>query len=115
MAWFLSIFKVMVAFYLPFVCLRFFWWRMNTWGEVTSFVGSLPLGYPFWPALGPVHKPFWEGFLLPFAKGRIVILVTALPTPPEKEDVLTNFCQGRKPPGFWGRITSSLPLKIVFN
>ncbi len=39
------------------------------------------------------------------------LLVATLPAPPENEEVLTNFHQGRKPRGFWRRITSSVPLK----
>lgn len=110
MAWFLFINNVMVAFFLPLAWLRFFWWRMNIWGEITGLVGSLPLGYLVWFTLGFAHKPFWQGFLILFVGGWIAILVVTLLTPPEKEEVLSNFYQRCKPPGFWGRITSSLPL-----
>jgi solute:Na+ symporter, SSS family len=110
MAWFLFINNVMVAFFLPLAWLRFFWWRMNIWGEITGVVGSLPLGYFIWFTLDYAHKPFWQGFLLLFAAGWIAILTVTLITPPEKPDVLTDFYRRCKPPGFWGKITDSLPL-----
>jgi Na+/proline symporter len=109
MAWFLFINNVMIAFILPLAWLRFFWWRLNIWGEIAALVGGLPLGYIIWFPLGFAHKPFWQGFLLLFGAGWVVILTVTLLTPPEKQETLEEFYRRCRPPGFWGRITHSLP------
>ena len=45
MSWFLYINAVMIAFILPLAWLRFFWWRLNIWGEAAGVLIGLPLGY----------------------------------------------------------------------
>jgi SSS family solute:Na+ symporter len=109
MAWFLFINNVMIAFILPLAWLRFFWWRLNIWGEIAALVGGLPLGYIIWFPLGFSHKPFWQGFLLLFGTGWLVIVAVTLLTPPEKQETLEEFYRLCRPPGFWGRVTDSLP------
>ena len=109
MAWFLFINNVMIAFLLPLAWLRFFWWRLNIWGEIAALVGGLPLSYTIWFPLGFAHKPFWQGFLLLFGSGWLVILAVTLLTPPEKPETLAEFYRLCQPPGFWGKITSQLP------
>lgn len=109
MAWFLFINNVMIAFILPLAWLRFFWWRLNIWGEIAALVGGLPLGYLIWFPLGFAHRPFWQGFLLLFGSGWVVILAVTWLTPPEKQETLEEFYRRCKPPGLWGRVTRSLP------
>ena len=109
MAWFLFINNVMIAFILPLAWLRFFWWRLNIWGEIAALAGGLPLGYVIWFPLGFAHKPFWQGFLLLFGAGWVTILTVTLLTPAEKTETLEHFYQICRPPGFWGRITKTLP------
>lgn len=109
MAWFLFINNVMIAFILPLAWLRFFWWRLNIWGEISALVLGLPLSFVIWFPLGYSHRPFWEGFLLIFGLGWLVILTVTFLTPPEKREVLENFYRLCKPPGFWGEITRVLP------
>ncbi len=109
MAWFLFINNVMIAFILPLAWLRFFWWRLNVWGEIAALVGGLPLGYVLWFPLGFAQRPFWQGFLLLFFSGWLVIVVVTLLTPPEKQETLENFYRLCRPPGLWGKVTDSLP------
>jgi SSS family solute:Na+ symporter len=109
MAWFLFINNVMIAFILPLAWLRFFWWRLNIWGEIAALVGGLPLSYAIWFPLGFAHKPFWQGFLLLFGSGWLVILAVTMLTPPEKQETLEKFYRLCQPPGFWGKVTSTLP------
>lgn len=109
MAWFLFINNVMIAFILPLAWLRFFWWRLNIWGEMAALVIGLPLSFIVWFPLGFSRQPFWHGFLLIFGLGWIVIVTVTLLTPPEKREVLENFYRLCKPPGFWGEITKVLP------
>ncbi len=108
MAWFLFINNVMIAFILPLAWLRFFWWRMNIWGEIAALAFGLPLGYVVWFPLGFATRPLWQGFLLLFGAGWAIILLVTLLTPPEKPEVLENFHRLCKPPGLWGKVTRSL-------
>lgn len=103
-AWFLFINSVMVAFLLPLSWLRFFWWRLNIYGEAAAMLGSLPLGYIIWFVVGFNQRPFWQGFLLLFLVGWAVILVITLLTRPESDKTLQNFYERCRPPGVWGPV-----------
>lgn len=109
MAWFLFINNVMISFILPLAWLRFFWWRLNIWGEMAALIVGLPLSFIIWFPLGFSHQPFWHGFLLIFALGWIVIVTVTLLTPPEKREVLENFYRLCRPPGLWSDIPNILP------
>jgi len=69
----------------------------------------LPLGYIIWFPLGFAHKPFWQGFLLLFGAGWAIIVAVTLLTPAEKTETLEKFYRICRPPGFWGKITQTLP------
>ena len=109
MAWFLFINNVMIAFILPLAWLRFFWWRLNIWGEIAALAGGLPLGYIIWFPMGFSQRPFWQGFLLLFGLGWLVIVTVTLLTPPESPAVLQEFYRRCRPPGFWGKIAEVVP------
>ena len=103
-AWFLFINSVIFAFILPLSWLRFFWWRLNIYGEAAALVFGLPLSYIVWFSLGFSNEqahPFWEGFLLLFGSGFAVIILVSLLTPPEKIETLREFYRRCRPPGFW--------------
>ncbi len=111
MAWFLFINSVMVAFILPLSWLRFFWWRHNIFGEAAAIIIGLPLSYIVWFPLGfsqPEKHPFWQGFLLLFALGWIIIVSIDLLTRPEKMEKLKEFYKKCHPPGFWAPITKEI-------
>jgi SSS family solute:Na+ symporter len=103
-AWFLFINSVVFAFILPLSWLRFFWWRLNIYGEAAALIIGLPLGYIVWFPLGfsnEASHPFWQGFLLLFGLGLLVIVVVSLLTPPERIETLREFYRRCRPPGFW--------------
>jgi SSS family solute:Na+ symporter len=107
MAWFLFINSVMVAFILPLSWLRFFWWRHNIFGEAAAIIIGLPLSYFVWFPLGFSQSdkhPFWQGFLILFALGWIVIITVDLLTRPEKSERLKEFYLKCRPPGFWAPV-----------
>jgi SSS family transporter len=106
-SWLLFINSMVFAFVLPLSWLRFFWWRLNIYGEMTALVAGLPLSYLVWFPLGfhdeRVH-PFWHGFLLLFGLGVVVIILVTYLTPPESEETLLKFYLRCRPPGLWGRV-----------
>src|SRR6478672_6145270 len=108
-AWFLFINSVVFAFILPLSWLRFFWWRLNIYGEAAALVLGLPLSYIVWFPLGfsneQVH-PFWQGFLLLFGLGMVTIVAVSLWTPAEKIETLREFYRRCRPPGFWGPVVA---------
>lgn len=110
-AWFLFINSVVFAFILPLSWLRFFWWRLNIYGEAAALVIGLPLSYIVWFPLGfsddKVHA-FWEGFLLLFGLGVVTIIVVSLLTPAEKIETLREFYRRCRPPGFWKPVVDDL-------
>lgn len=110
MAWFLFINSVMVAFILPLAWMRFFWWRLNIYGEASAVILGIPLGYLIWFPWGFSQKPFWQGFLLLFVAGWLVILIVTLLTRPEKKETLINFYKRCQPPGLWGPITKEFSI-----
>ncbi|MGD9631484.1 MAG: hypothetical protein AB7V18_19775 [Pyrinomonadaceae bacterium] len=111
-SWFLFINSVVFAFILPLSWLRFFWWRLNIYGEAAALVLGLPLSYIVWFVLGfsneQVH-PFWQGFLLLFGLGFVTIILVSLITPAEKIETLREFYRRCRPPGFWGPVLAELP------
>jgi SSS family solute:Na+ symporter len=112
MSWFLYINSVMIAFILPLAWLRFFWWRLNIWGEAAGVLIGLPLGYIIWFPLGFSQRPFWQAFSVLFAAGWAVILLTSLLTPPESLATLRRFYERCHPPGLWGRVASTFPIEM---
>jgi len=92
---------------LPLSWLRFFWWRLNIYGEAAALIIGLPLSYFVWFPLGFSNEqahPFWHGFLMLFGLGMIVIVATTYLTPPERIETLREFYARCRPPGWWGPV-----------
>ncbi len=106
-AWFLFINSVVFAFILPLSWLRFFWWRLNIYGEAAALIIGLPLSYIVWFPLGFSNEqahPFWQGFLLLFGLGFATIIAVTYLTRPERIETLREFYARCQPPGFWGPV-----------
>jgi len=113
-AWFLFINSVVFAFVLPLSWLRFFWWRLNIYGEAVALLIGLPLSYVVWFPLGfsneQVH-PFWQGFLLLFGLGAATIIAVTYLFPPEPMETLKRFYSLCRPPGLWTPVAKEVSLQ----
>src|SRR4029079_3688182 len=113
-AWFLFINSVVFAFILPLSWLRFFWWRLNIYGEAAALVIGLPLSYIVWFPLGfsiEMAHPFWHGFLLLFGLGAFTIVAISIVTRAECMETLREFYLRCRPPGLWGPVIASVGIE----
>ncbi|MGI8746407.1 MAG: sodium:solute symporter family transporter [Bryobacteraceae bacterium] len=109
--WFLFINSVVFAFILPLSWLRFFWWRLNIFGEAAALIAGLPLSYAVWFPLGFSNErehPFWQGFLLLFGLGAVMIIAVTYLTRPESMETLQDFYERCRPPGFWAPVARNV-------
>jgi solute:Na+ symporter, SSS family len=114
-AWFLFINSVVFAFILPLSWLRFFWWRLNIYGEAAALIIGLPLSYVVWFPLGFSNEqahPFWQGFLLLFGLGFVTIIAITYLTRPERIETLREFYARCRPPGFWGPVVKDFAPEV---
>jgi Na+/proline symporter len=100
--------SVLGLFILPLAMLRWTWWRLNIWGEISSFVLGLPLAWVLWFPLGFKDEPYWQAFLVLVLAGLGTTVVVTLLTAPEDEAVLRRFYERVRPPGFWGPVAGSI-------
>ncbi|WP_437223115.1 hypothetical protein SH661x_003081 [Planctomicrobium sp. SH661] len=107
-SWFMFINTATMTFLLPLGFFRFFWWRMNIWGEIVAIVIGIPFCVVVWFFLGGEHWEFWKVFVTLFGTGSVVITAAALLTPPTKSEVLDTFYRTAQPPGFWGPFRKKL-------
>lgn len=102
--------------------LRWFWWRINVWSEITAMVGSLVLFAlftymqgtaegavePRWPALAGLADEY-RALIVASATMVLWILATLL-TRPTDQDHLTAFYRKVRPDGpGWGPIRAQAP------
>ncbi len=90
----------------PVYLLRWFWWRINPWSEITAMTVSLPvllLRPIVFTWLGWPHAYLLELLFMVLGTAAIWVPVTLL-TPPVERVVLKQFYARVKPPGFWGTV-----------
>jgi len=108
---------------------RWFWWRVNAWGEIAA-MGAAPLGSllfgsliwrpvpglpdPAWVALCPWSGsleglPSWWGIPFVAAITTAAWLSATLLTAPVPMDRLVEFYRKTRPPGFWGPVRAASP------
>jgi SSS family solute:Na+ symporter len=98
----------------PVLILRWFWWRINAWSEITALAASLGLAVAM--ELDWLGNPFgaaWHGnphhmalVILPVA-GAAWITATFL-TRPEPRDRLAAFYRRARPGGAWRPVTAGM-------
>ncbi len=87
--------------------LRWFWWRINAWSEISAMIAPL-LIYPIATEYMGLQSPIT---LYPIVFGTTVVwLVVTFLTRPEKEDVLKKFYEKVHPGGIgWRPIAEKMP------
>jgi solute:Na+ symporter, SSS family len=108
--WVFFINAAMIAPALPLSWLRWFWWRLNVWGEVFGILISVPLSAFVWFGLDwkDPARPVWQPTLLLLGIGLAGSVAISLLTPAESRETLRRFYQRVRPPGAWGPIRREL-------
>jgi SSS family solute:Na+ symporter len=106
--WVFFINAAMIAPALPLSWLRWFWWRLNVWGEVFGILISVPLAAGVWFGLGWKSRPVWQPTLLLLGVGLGGSVLISLLTAPESRETLRRFYRQIRPPGAWGPIRREL-------
>jgi solute:Na+ symporter, SSS family len=96
----------------PVLILRWFWWRINAWSEISAMLAPYlifpVLKYGF--GLDIISKDFEISLIIIVAWSSIVWLTVTFLTPQTKEDKLISFYKKVHPGGFgWKKIESKLP------
>lgn len=112
-----GIFRFMLAFSAGIgivYILRWFWWRVNAWTEISAMLASalvavLLYALPKRADGSPLLTP-QETLLATTAVSLAVSLVCTFLTAPVEEEKLIEFYRRVRPPGFWGPIAAKVPL-----
>ncbi len=97
-----------------FLIARWFWWRINSWSEISALICSVLLsaGFYFFDYLGYLNISFtMKLIIIPISI--IIGLIVTYMTKPEDEKVLTNFYDKIKPNGFWRKDRNSISESII--
>ncbi|UCH15696.1 MAG: Na+:solute symporter [Bacteroidales bacterium] len=86
--------------------LRWFWWRINAWSEITAITVPFILVYII-NLFADVEFPD-NLFIITGGTTFATVLITYL-TPADNKEVLEKFCQRIKPIGFWGKYSQFSP------
>jgi len=106
--WVFFINAAMIAPALPLAWLRWFWWRLNVWGEVFGILISAPLAALIWFGLGWKDRPVWQPTLLLLGIGLGGSILLSKLTAPESAETLRRFYRQVRPHGVWGPVRRGL-------
>ncbi|HOX39832.1 MAG TPA: Na+:solute symporter [Candidatus Brocadiia bacterium] len=90
--------------------LRWYWWRVNPWSEISALVVSLILANVL-----PLIKPLDQGDMYPVQLVIIIVVATAVwvavtfMTKPVEERHLEEFYRRVRPGGWWGPMAQKCP------
>ena len=94
--------------------LRWYWWRINAWSEISAMVASLVLSLVLWFGVGldPDDPVQWAWIMLATVAGSTVVwMAVTLLTAPESDAVLRRFYLRVRPGGRgWARVAAELGL-----
>jgi Na+/proline symporter len=87
------------------VLLRWLWWRINAWSEISVMTASL---------VATNALLLWSDIAFPFSLALVVAISVpfsigvTLCTPPEPLETLAAFYRRVRPPGFWGPVARAI-------
>jgi len=94
--------------------LRWYWWRINAWSEISAMIASLVVSLVLWfgAGLNPDDPVQWAWIMLAtVGSSTVVWLAVTFLTRPEEEQTLRRFYLKVRPGGRgWSRISSGLGL-----
>jgi Na+/proline symporter len=94
--------------------LRWYWWRINAWSEISAMVASLVLSLWLWfgAGLDPDDPVQWAWLMLATVGGSTVVwLIVTFATRPEPDALLRRFYLRVRPGGRgWRHVSASLGL-----
>ena len=107
--------------------LRWYWWRVNPWAEISAMIGSFILANGLFLAkglykIGLISSESFGQIDVLFASEydmlratfilvacTVIWVIVALCTRPDDKEHLRNFYRKVKPSGWWGEIAKSCP------
>jgi hypothetical protein len=93
--------------------LRWYWWRINAWSEISAMIAAAVTSLALETAWGlDTDKPldFAWIMILTVAGSSVVWLATTFLTPPEKKDTLVSFYRRVRPPrAGWRQVGEMAP------
>ncbi len=97
-----------------FLIARWFWWRINSWSEISALISSIILSgtFYFFDYIGVLNISFTLKLIIIPISIFIGLVVTYL-TKPEDEKVLENFYNKIRPNGFWRENKNSISESIT--
>jgi Na+/proline symporter len=99
--------------------LRWYWWRVNAWSEISALAASAIVGswcYVSGVVAGDDPNATAKRLLITVAVTTVVWLVVTFVTKPESEATLTRFYERVRPsPGGWGPIARLVPARSDDN
>lgn len=81
--------------------LRWFWWRINAWSEITAMIAAM-IGAVFSNQMG---YDFAGGMIFTTTFSTVVWLIATFITKPESDETLTKFYSKVTPMGNWSRFS----------
>jgi Na+/proline symporter len=92
--------------------LRWYWWRINAWSEISAMVASLVISLYLWfgAGLNPDDPSEWAGIMIATVLGSTVVWVgVTFLTAPESASILERFYRRVRPGGpGWYEVASRL-------
>lgn len=87
----------------PVYFLRWFWWRINPWSEITAMAVSLPVIFarPLFFQFFHLELSAFYGLLFIILGSAFFWIPATFLTPPASPETLKNFYAKVSPPGFW--------------
>ena len=104
-------FKFIIAFGAgtgPVYILRWFWWRINAWSEISAMAASSVISVSLYIFTG---LPFAPKILIIAGGSAVVWLIVAYLTPQTSPATLEGFYRRARPGGAWGVIRDKTGLK----